>query len=132
WGNAGSRERQQLLRPLIVARSTGWSWRSAQRVCGPTSHASTLQHPPRTRTPVRDVTAGLMGDEVREEVRQKAEKSEARNTVGGEYPGSAAFAFAGSGLLNCRMDDWGRIFQARKPPRERTRRSYAMRHARRA
>jgi len=71
-----------------------------------------------------------MRDEVREEVRQKAEKGQAGNAVGGKYPGAAAFVFAGGGgLLNCRIDDRGPIFHARKPPRERPWRKNVMRHA---
>jgi hypothetical protein len=55
-----------------------------------------------------------MGDEVREEVGEYPEKSQAGNTVGGQYPGAAAFAFRGAGgLLNCGRDNRGPIFHAK-------------------
>jgi hypothetical protein len=77
---------------------------------------ATLTVGPRARTLVRQRQAGLVSDEVREEVRQHAEQRETTNAISCENPGSAAFMMfegwvRGRGLLNG-WNHGGPIFHA--------------------
>jgi|1186.fasta_scaffold576754_1 hypothetical protein len=69
---------------------------------------------PRTHTPVRHRNRALVSDEIGEEVREDPKQREARNSVSGQNPRTAAFVMmlGRGGLLCFEGDDGSPIFHA--------------------